>query len=139
MAETCETITVERNGNRTLINKGDFNPKTDKKCEADAPESEATPPTSPTEESTGSEATGEATGEGAEGQVGEDAPNEKIDDIVEAIKMLDRKSLDHFTQKGLPRDAALESILGYQVSAEERAEAWNIVQTNEGSAEAPTE
>ena len=58
------------------------------------------------------------------------AHDEKIKVIVEAIKLLDPKDSDHFTEKGLPRDAAIELILGHKVSKEERAEAWNIVQAS---------
>ena len=64
-------------------------------------------------------------------KVGSDEVNEKIYTIVEAIKKLDRDNIEHFTRRGLPRDTALEAVLGYAVSAEERAEAWNIVQTHE--------
>lgn len=62
---------------------------------------------------------------------GADKPNERINAIVEAIKILERDNEAHFTANGLPRDAAIEDLLGYKVSKEERAEAWNEVQSKE--------
>lgn len=47
--------------------------------------------------------------------------------ILNAIGKLDRKNPAHFTEKGVPKTKALEQVLGYPVSSEERDAAWHLI------------
>lgn len=47
-----------------------------------------------------------------------------VADILAAAEMLDPENSDHFTTTGLPQVKALEALLGYYITAEERDTAW---------------
>lgn len=52
-------------------------------------------------------------------------PNKRKDDVFAAFEMLAlRNSREDFTAGGAPRDNALESILGWKISAKERDVLW---------------
>ena len=66
----------------------------------------------------------------------EEAESEKVDQeiielIVEAIGELDPE--DGFTESGVPRVNALEEIVGFDITAEDRDEAWELYNANEDS------
>jgi len=46
-----------------------------------------------------------------------------VDNIIEAIKLLDEENKDHLTEYGLPQVAAIEAVLESKVTADERNEA----------------
>jgi hypothetical protein len=51
-------------------------------------------------------------------------PQERQERIIEAIKGLDRGNDDLFTQQGAPKVEVIEKALGFNISSEERNEAW---------------
>ncbi len=53
---------------------------------------------------------------------------EKTTRLINAIGQLDRENKEHFTAAGLPQTKALEEVVGEDVSAAERDEAWQLFQ-----------
>jgi len=47
----------------------------------------------------------------------------KIDIIIEAIELLENENDDHWTEEGLPQVTAIESVMGIDITADERDEA----------------
>lgn len=64
--------------------------------------------------------------------------NEKLAAVIEAIGMLDEKDETHFTKDGKPDANTLTSLVGFQVSAALRDEAFAATQT-EAAAKPATE
>lgn len=65
----------------------------------------------------------------AEAPVGEaDEAADKADALVAAIGQLDPENHDHWTKAGKPDVAALEAILGRDISADDRDAAWQRAQ-----------
>lgn len=54
-----------------------------------------------------------------------------IGDIVEAIDLLDPDTDGHYTKGGKPEVAALENVLGQDITASQRDEAWKEYQAAE--------
>jgi hypothetical protein len=54
--------------------------------------------------------------------------NDRIESIRDAIRQLDPDNAEHFTQGGLPRTGAIEALLGDDIEATERDEAWSSMQ-----------
>ncbi len=50
------------------------------------------------------------------------------DEIIAAIAQLNPNQEGHFTKSGVPQVAAIESILGRDISSEQRDAAWNSQQ-----------
>lgn len=55
-------------------------------------------------------------------------PQERLAAIAEASKGLDPDNAELWTKGGLPQVKAIEDVLGYDITAEERNEAWERVQ-----------
>jgi len=53
-----------------------------------------------------------------------EAPTDKLQQIVDAIGLLDESNKNHFTGQGIPRVEALTEILGFEVTAADRNAAW---------------
>ena len=62
--------------------------------------------------------------EDSEDEVGDQVDAGRIDDLIEAIEMLEDGNADHWTNNGLPEVAALKELTGGSVTAKERDEAW---------------
>jgi len=56
---------------------------------------------------------------------------DKEEAIVQAIMVMDRDNELQFTAQGIPRVEALEKLLGYPITAEQRSEAWAKIEESE--------
>lgn len=87
-----------------VINQTDFNPKTMTEWKGDTPPPPPPPPSAPTD------------------------PAERIEAIAKAIETLDPKDEEHWTGSGKPNVVSLEAILGWDIKAAERDQAWEAHQ-----------
>lgn len=79
--------------------------------------------------SAGTEGPGhDQTGGGPDKVVVPEVPEERLAAIIKVIGTLEADSEKHFTTSGLPRVEVIEDILGYNIDAAERNEAWEMVQ-----------
>ena len=105
---TVRIVRPERPEEVLVINESDFDPKTMKLAEG---EQEPAPPAPP------------APKEPQKPQAPTD-PAERIEAIAKAIETLDPENEEHWTGSGKPNVASLEAVLGWDISAAERDEAW---------------
>jgi len=68
---------------------------------------------------------------GGKTPTGNDEDPDIIDEIVQAIGMLDPESEDDWTKAGLPDVRALETSIGKEITAAQRDEAWALFEATE--------
>ncbi len=76
--------------------------------------------------------------DGAEAEVKPSLTHEqKIGEIIDTIKSLDPDDDAAWLKSGKPNPARLKSLVGYDVTAAERDEAWDAVQSQDAGSELP--
>lgn len=62
-------------------------------------------------------------------------PEVVFSEVEQAIDKLDPENKDDFTGSGLPRVEAIEALLGYDISADERNHVWELMNEDPGSSD----
>ncbi|PTP90089.1 MULTISPECIES: HI1506-related protein [Vibrio] len=65
---------------------------------------------------------------GASAKEGNELLTTTVNNLIDAIQLLDPSNTEHFTTSGKPQVDALSELMGVKVSATERDQAWGLVQ-----------